>query len=152
MGQPNKTYCEIIDYITKLSIQINNMYDICPVIFLKFNKDNEIGGATILTYRTSDMYIELDVPYNCIFGKIYKMTFACILIHEYCHYINALTMSGRERANSIDKYTYNQKCKRAEEQCNWTATKRLAKKLGLWNKAFYKTIYENYPYTSALQF
>lgn len=146
-----RTYCEILDYIEKLSMRINEVYDICPKVFLRFNQHQAPSGAVILTYRVSDMYIELNIPHNYTFGKVHKTTLTCILVHEYCHYIDALTMSGRGRANNMTMYTNNQKHRRAEEQRNWTATKRLAKKLGLWNKAFYNAVRECY-YTAAVQF
>ena len=145
------TYCEIVDYVEKLSMLINAVYDICPEIFLRFNQNNEIGGSTVLTYKVSDIYIELDIPHNYTFGKAHKATLTCILIHEYCHYIDSLTMSGRERANNMKTYTNDQKYRRAEEQRNWTATKQLAKKLGLWNKSFYAAVQKCY-YTAAVQF
>ena len=152
MGQlPNdKTFCTIVEYVKDLSGQINNMYNIQPEIFLRFSQDTMITGSAVLAYCIPDMYIELNIPHNYTSGKAHKTILTCILVHEYCHYIESLSMSGRERNNAISMYD-NQKYKRAVEQRNWTATKRLAKKLGLWNKSFYAAVC-NYYYTTALQF
>lgn len=147
----NRTYTAILDFVKDLSLQINIMYDICPKIFLRFNRENDSGGATMYAHRISDMYIELDIPHNYTFGKINKTILASMLIHEYCHYIDAMTMTGRERVNTTYKYLSCIKYKRAIEQCNWTATKRLAKKLGLWNKSFYNAVRSCY-YTAAVRF
>lgn len=145
------TYCEIFEYTQDLSEQINNMYNIQPIVYLMFNQDKNLSGAAIVAYKLSDMYIELNIPYNFTFGRKHKMEFACILVHEYCHYIDATTMSAKQRVLSVQKYTDNHEYKKADEYRNWTATKRLAKKLGLWNKAFYAVIQEYY-YTSTLKF
>lgn len=147
----DKTYCTIVEHIEDLSERINNMYGIQPKVFLRFNQNNTVDGAAILTYRTPDMYIELNIPHNYTLGKTHKTVLACVLIHEYCHYIDALTMSGKERVDNMTAYENDQKCRRAEEQRNWTATKKLAKKLGLWNKLFYKVAC-NCNYTATLQF
>jgi len=143
-----RTYCKAVDYVEKLSARINTMHDICPVVLLKFNTNFERGGSAVLMSRISDMYIELDIPHNYRFGNVH---FACMLVHEYCHYIDALTMSGRERSLNIARYLNDSTYKQSEERRNWTATKRLAKKLDLWNKQFYNASLE-YHYTTALQF
>ena len=147
----DKTYCEMLDYVENISAQINDMHNICPIIFLMFNQDNAIGGSAILTYRISDMYIELDIPHNYKLSKSHNKNLTCVLVHEYCHYLDALSMSGKERADNMVQYTNNQKYRRTEEQRNWTATKQLAKKMGLWNRSFYAAARECY-YTAGLQF
>ena len=134
-----------------LSGRINCIYDIQPKIFLRFNQNSEVGGAAILMYNISDMYIELNIPHNYTFGRKHRTTLACILIHEYCHYIDALTMSNKVRADNMAVYMNSSKRRCLEEQCNWTATKRLAKKLKLWNKLFYEAVCE-WDYTTALRF
>jgi len=152
MTQRNdRTYSAIIDFVEKLSTQINNIYDICPKIFLRFNQENKSGGSAVLAYRISDICIELDIPHNYTFGKVNRVTLACMLVHEYCHYLDALTMLGRERVDNTNKYLNDQEYKRLEEQRNWTATKKLAKKLGLWNKLFYNRAHKCH-YTTLLQF
>lgn len=151
MAQLDRTYCKIIEYITDLSGQINSMCNIQPKIFLRFNQTNTVEGASVLMYRMPDMYIELDIPHNYTFGKKHMTTLTCMFIHEYCHYIDSLSMSGKERSNDMAKYLSNQEYRRLEEQRNWAATKQLAKKLGLWNKLFYKAACECY-YTTPLQF
>ncbi len=145
----DKTYCEIIDYMEELSSQINNMYDICPEVFLRFNQNHKIEGKVPLMYRISDMYIELDIPHNYTLAD--RIMIIGMLIHEYCHYIDSLTMSGRERANNGIKYVNNQNHRRLDERRTWTATKRLAKELDLWNKPLYNAICECY-HTTVLQF
>lgn len=145
----NDTYCELIDYIEDLSVRINDMYDICPEVFLRLNQSNKIEGKVPLMYRISDMYIELDIPHNYTLAD--RIMIIGMLIHEYCHYIEALTMSGRERANNGIKYVNNQNHRRLDEQRTWTATKRLAKELGLWNKPLYNAIRMCY-HTTVLQF
>lgn len=147
----DKTYGLMIDFVENISEQINEMYDICPKVFLRFNQENESGGSAIWTYRVSDMYIELDIPHNYTFGKVNRATLACILVHEYCHYIDALAMNGSERVNNMNLYISSARHRRAEEQRNWTATKRLAKKLGLWNKPFYNAV-RSCVFTTALQY
>ncbi|MCK4829160.1 hypothetical protein KA005_76260 [bacterium] len=147
----DRTYCAVVEYVEDLSGRINNMYGIQPEIFLRFNQDTEVTGAAILAYCTPDMYIELNIPYNYTFGKIHKAMLTCVLVHEYCHYIEALSMSGKNRVNTSVIYENDQKYRRAEEQRNWTATKQLAKKLGLWNKPFYAAVRDCY-YTTSLQF
>lgn len=127
----------MLNFVKALSAQINEIHDICPRVLLMFNQDSESGGSTIVAYRTTDMYIELDIPHNYTFGKVYRTLLSCMLIHEYCHYIEALAISGRVRVINMNLYLTNAGYRRAEEQRNWTATKRLAKKLGLWNKSFY---------------
>jgi hypothetical protein len=128
------------------------MYNICPRVFLKFNQDNKVEGGSILAFNSSSMYIEMDIPHTYTLAKkMHKTTIACVLIHEYCHYINALTMSGKERVKSMDLYIQKQSCRRAEEYRNWTATKNLSKKLGLWNKYFYN-VARQCNYASALKF
>ena len=107
-----KTYCKIIEYIEELSTRINVIYDIQPEIFLRFNQNDEIGGSTIPMYKASDMYIELDIPHSYTFGKIHRITLTYMLIHEYCHYIEALAISGRERVNSVTKYINDKNYKR----------------------------------------
>lgn len=146
------TYGMIVEYLADLSERINTIYNVQPEVFLQFNQNDEVGGSAILTYRVTDMYIELDIPQNYnILKPAHRITLTCILIHEYCHYIEALTMSGKERVNSMREYTKNYRHRRAEEQRNWTATKRLAKKLNLWTKPFYNSACKC-SYTSALQF
>jgi len=108
-------------------------------------------GIAVAAYKASDMYIELNIPYNYTFGRKRKSILTCILIHEYCHYINALAMSGKERTDNIITYKNDQRYRRTEEQRNWTATKQLAKKLGLWNSLFYSAVCECY-YTASVQF
>lgn len=147
----DRTYCTIIEYVKDLSEQINNMCNIQPEIFLRFSQDIKVTGSAILTYCAPNMYIELNIPHNYTLGKTRKVNLACILIHEYCHYIESLSMSGRERSDAIDMYKNNQKYKDAEEQRNWTATKRLAKKLELWNMLFYTTAC-TYRHTTSLRF
>lgn len=146
-----RTYCKIVEYIEELSAQINDIYNIQPKVFLRFNQNNEIGGSTIPAYRISDMYIELDIPHNYTFGKKRRAILACMLIHEYCHYIESLSISGKERIDSVTKYIDDQKYRCADEQRNWTATKRLAKRLGLWSKLFYDVTCTHY-YTTLLHF
>lgn len=146
------TYNFIIDLIENTSAQINEIYDICPHIFLIFNQNVELSGSAITAYRISDMAIELHIPHNFIAKeKNNQIILMCMLIHEYCHYIEALTMSGRARVKNINDYNKCSNCRRLEERRNWTATKKLAKKLGLWNKLFY-TAAKTCQFTTALRY
>ena len=151
MHHLDKTYCEIVECAKDLSMQINSIYNVCPKIFLNFNSVNEVGGSTGIYYRIHDMYIELDIPHNYTFGRVHRNEFIFMFIHEYCHYIDALTMSGKDRVNSITNYLNNSQYKCLDERRNWTTVKRVAKKLKLWNKPLYNAI-RNYSYTAAIRF
>ena len=127
------------------------MCDVCPDVFLRINQTGEVGGATLNAYRISDMYIELDLPHNYVFNTKNKDIITCLLIHEYCHYLDALSMSSKKRAQTAAKYLDSLQERRLQEQRNWTATKRLSKRLGLWNKAFYMAV-RTHRYTAMLRF
>ena len=127
------------------------MYNIQPKVLLVFSHNRKAGGFAVCTYRVSDMYIELEIPHTYTFGCKNKTNLTVILIHEYCHYIDSLKIKGYERVDGTEEYQNDLTTKKLDEQRNWTATKNLAKKLGLWNRQFYAVIKECY-YTTALKF
>lgn len=148
----DRTYCGIIKYIENLSARINKMYGITPPVCVRFNQTNNIGGAAIAMYKIPDMYIVVHLPYNYMLRCPKDHTILAItLIHEYCHYIAALHMNASERIVSVEKYHKDHSEKRADEQRNWTATKKLAKELGLWNKRFYNAI-KGYSFSTLLKY
>jgi len=151
MTYKDRTFCEIIEHVEDISERINVVYDIRPGILIVFNQYREVGGASVSMYKTPDMYIELTIPHNYTLGRKNKVTIIVILVHEYCHYLKSLEMGSYERVASVQRYQKDQLIRRADEQRNWNATKKMAKKLGLWNKLFYSIARECY-YTSALQF
>jgi len=147
----DRLYWTLVNYVEELSEHLNKVCRIRPKIFLRINQDDLIGGSTALSRRSMSTYIELDVPHDYVLNRKNKIEITCMLIHEYCHYLDAIKMTKEERAENIDGYTSNLKAKRADEQRTWRATKRLAKLLGLWNKSFYKAA-RKCQYTAALQF
>ena len=152
MTHKDRTFCEIIEHVKDISGCINDMYNVRPGISIVFiNQYREVGGASVSMYKTSDMYIELTIPHNYTLGRKNKITIAVVIVHEYCHYLKSLEMGSRERVVSVQQYPADQLIRRADEQRNWNATKKMAKNLGLWNKLFYNIARECY-YTSALQF
>lgn len=153
MTYKDRTFCEIIEHVKDISGRINAMYNVRPGISVVFNqhKDIEIGGASVSMYKVPDMYIELTIPHNYTLGRKNKVTITVVLIHEYCHYLKSLEMGSHERIASVQQYQANQLIRRADEQRNWNATKKMAKKLDLWDKLFYSIARECY-YTAALQF
>jgi len=151
MTYKDRTFCDIIEYVKDISGRINAMYNVRPGISIVFNQYVEIGGASVSMYKTPDMYIELAIPHNYTLGRENRVTIAVVIIHEYCHYLKSLEMGSHERVVSVQQYQTDQLIRRADEQRNWNATKKMAKKLGLWNKLFYSIARECY-YTSALQF
>ena len=151
MTYKDRTFCEIIEHVEDISERINVVYDIRPGILIVFNQYREVGGASVSMYKTPDMYIELTIPHNYTLGRKNKVTIIVILVHEYCHYLKSLEMGSYERVASVQRYQKDQLIRRADEQRNWNATKKMAKKLGLWNKLFYNIARECY-YTAALQF
>jgi len=146
-----ETYCEIMEYTKDLSKRINNMYNIQPKVYLRFNKENKFGGTTVVTYTGKNMYIEIDIPYKYTFGKTNKTFFACTLLHEYCHYMHGLGMSKKEKIKDIKNYKNDLEYQRLAEHQNWLNTKHLAKKLKMWNKTFFKVMKKFY-YTATIKF
>jgi len=152
MKNIDRTYGEIIEYIASLSARINAIYDITPPVCIRFNQNGDVSGSAVAAYRISDMYIEVCIPHNYVLCCTkHRILLAIILIHEYCHYITSLGMKACERTLSAEEYQIDQSVRRADEQKNWTATKKLAKELGLWNKLFFNMA-KDYAYTAALTY
>lgn len=128
-----------MQYIEKLQKKLNNLCEIRPEIFVRFGRhDTVIIGSTVLLKKKT--YIEIDVPYDCILTEATQLSLMCILIHEYCHYFEDSWMTQKKRTENIKEYANNATYRRSDEQRTWTATKHLAKCIGVWDKTFYAEI------------
>jgi len=124
--------------IKNLSNKINNMYKVSPQIFIRFeDTDTQVNGSCITSYKKSDIILEINLPSNFGYKKKEALFIDMVLIHEYCHYIEALSVPAKTRKELIFKYIESSKERMRDEKKTWRQTKKMAKCLGLWNKLFY---------------
>jgi len=132
---------EVFLRVKELSDKIDDLYDINPVIKLRFfSKDIEMNGSCIVTYQKTNMYIELNIPHDLKMTRSNKVLLDVMLLHEYCHFIEALGLTGPERKSSSDLYNRKPQEKTRDEKKTWRQTKKLAQALGLWDRKFYNAV------------
>ena len=97
------------------------------------------------------MGIDIVVPWDCTLSKQDRIFLDIILCHEYCHYIEALGLTAAERQRLAYLYEEDTRTRKLDEQKTWRQTRKLAKRLGIWNKQFYKCIHQ-YIYAGWLKY
>ncbi|GAG30164.1 unnamed protein product [marine sediment metagenome] len=133
-----RNFDRVYAYVKKLSRAINRIHDIDPNVYVAFGpKDMKISGVCNTGYRGPDMYISLAVPVDFDLTPKHQTEIDVVLCHEYCHYIDAILSTGRERHDSGELYEKDQATKKADEHRTWRQTCKLAQNLGLWNKQFF---------------
>lgn len=142
----------VYTYVKKLSHTINRMHNIDPNIHVEFGpKGIQIAGFCNTGYRGPDMYISLEFPVDFDMTPIHKIDIDVLLCHEYCHYIYAVSSTGKERHVSSELYINDHTSKKSDEHRTWRQTCKLAQDLGLWNKKFFTRLKEC-EYTSEITY
>ncbi len=146
-----RNFDRVYTYVKKLSRDINRLHDIDPDIHVAFGpKGIRFSGFCIMD-RGADMYILLRLPVNFDITPIHKTDINVLLCHEYCHYLYALTSTGKERHESIELYVNDHTAKKIDEHRTWRQTCTLAQDLGLWNKPFFTRL-KDCEYTSEITY
>lgn len=147
-----RIFDEVYTYVGGLSHAINLIHGFDPYVYIRFApKGATLEGVCNTSYRRPCMYIALTVPVDFTLTQRNAMALDVILCHEYCHYIDALMHTGRERHDSGEMYEKDQIAKKVDECRTWRQTRDLAKELGLWNKKFFDCLKEC-EYTSEITY
>ena len=143
---------DIFFRVKKLSGKINKLYDINPTIKLKiFSSKMELNGSCVVDYKNSNMYIELNIPHDLKMTLKNRASLDILIIHEYCHFIEALSLTWPKRTTAAKLYLKNLQEKTRDVQKTWRQTKELAQILGMWNKDFYNSV-QDWTYVSNLNY
>lgn len=139
-------------HIEQLSGEINNLYEVDPDIYVRLgHKNTSIAGLCNTTYHRPQMYISLLIPCFIKMGRAVTTDLNILICHEYCHYLDALAHTARERHDSGNEYENDPIARKIDEHRTWRQTCELAKELGLWNKHFYNCL-KKYNYTSEITY
>ena len=154
-----KTYCKIYKYVEEISEKLNTLLLVEPRVKIVITPDEAPNGLCIISI--SSAYIEVRLPHTIDIKKVnetqltlpwYKDIISSILIHEYCHYIDAVNMTLSGRKKDIQRYNRDVKYRRMTEIQTWKNTKIVAKWLGMWDKQFFKRVKEYHMYTGKLKY
>lgn len=144
------SFKRVQNHIHKLSGQINELYAIEPVIDIIFCDQDYVDGECHVTYQKKYMKINIFVPSNIKYNINTKTILSVVTLHEYCHYITSINMSGPLRVLSSNFYNWFPTEKTKDEKKTWRQTKKLAEALGIYNKEFYSVMKE-YTYTGDIK-
>ena len=145
------TFEKVFLQVHQLSDQINELFDIDPDVRVKISPESEINGTCWTTYQRTNMYIEVNIPADIKLTKRVKNELNAVVLHEYCHYIDAYELKGPERFHQGNLYEWFNDEKMKDEKKTWRQTKRLAEALGLWDRNFFNAI-QAFTYVSDLQY
>ena len=146
------TFDRVHKHVEKVSRIINAVYGIDPLVYVQVGPPGTIpSGYCKVSYKNSCMYIALVVPVDLELTPENKTSLTVVLCHEYCHYVDAIAHTGRERYDAGNRYEKEQIAKKADECKTWRQTRELAKELDLWDKQFFVCL-KDCKYTSEITY
>lgn len=152
------SYERIVDYIEEISNRIEAEYPeldfsllVVWLVFKPITSTTVYDGLCHTGYKKTKMKIEILLPQMNTVSAADKRNLALILMHEYCHYIDALQQSAEERHQESLRYASDTKHASIDERRTWGQTRALAIKLNLWSKRMY-TLCRRYKHTSGMEF
>lgn len=151
-------YDKLVDYTELISKKVEERYpdkdfsllDIWLVLSDK-PSDGVYDGVCHVAYKKNSMRIEMFLPNIDSVTAAVKRNIAVVLVHEYCHYVDAISNSAKVRHADGAKYETDSQHVHQDEVKNWSRTKDLLIDLGLWSKRTYN-ICRKYKHTSHLEF